>query len=234
MFLLVSVWDYVCAALCIIDPQDKPFGADLPIEVQNRILWMAWHADHQDRLTMVHQELEALPACSLTDWLRVPKPTARFHSPWNMHCNCDQCGADPSCHWCLLYGNKHSSIEFTVLETKLQRIRDTFDCYEEDRYEEFVHTNLPIFRDVLQYTLAHIIVPMLVWLLASRYHCNCKRSLSGYASFASVRMAHVRFIEACIETGRVSRFRNPRAIREEHDAIERYQARKKAEKQEEH
>ena len=155
MFLLVSVWDYMCAALCIIDPQDKPFGADLPIEVQNRILWMAWHVDHQDRLTWVHKELETLQVCRLTDWLRVPKPFARFHNPWKMVCNCNECDPEPDCHWCLVYGNKHSSVEFTVLETKLQRIRDSFDCYEEGRYQQFVETYLPIFRDVLQDSLLH-------------------------------------------------------------------------------
>ena len=233
MFLLLSVWDYVCAALCIIDPQDKPFGVDLPIEVQNRILWMAWHADHQDRLTWVHKELKTLQVCRLTDWLRVPKPFARFHSPWKMVCNCNECDPEPDCHWSLLYGNKHSSVEFTVLETKLQCIRDSFDCYEEGRYRQFVETYLPIFRDVLQDTVSFIILPMLVWLPTSRYQFNHKRNLSPNASFASVSLAHVMFIEACIETARVLRFRHPRAIREEHEAVKRYEARKKAESQQE-
>ena len=227
MFLLVSLWDYLCAALCIIDPEDKPFGTDLPIEVQNRILWMAWQTDHEEHLREVHKELKSLHRCHLTDWLRVPKPFARFHSPWKMVCNCIQCDPQPDCHWCLLYCHKHASIEFTVLETKLQRIRDSFSCYEEDRYRQFVETNLPIFRDALQYTVSYIILPMLVWLPTSRFQFNFRRNLSPNASFASVSLAHVMFIESCIEMARVSQFRNPRTIREEHDA------REQAEKQEE-
>lgn len=217
--------------LCIIDPDDKPFGADLPIEVQNRILWMSWHAEYQERLINVHKELKEMQTCHLTDWLRVPKPYERFHSPLKMVCNCSECDPKPVCHWCVLYGNKHASVEFTVMETKLQHIRDSFSTYDEDRYEQFVSTYLPKFRDVLQYTVSVVILPMLVWMPTGRYQFNSKRGLSPLASFASVSLAHVMFIEGCMETACVTQFRNPREVRRRHEALARavYESKKKKE-----
>lgn len=230
MFVEVSVWDFICTSLCIIDARDKPFGLVFPIEIQNRILWMAWHGAHKDNLTLVHRQLETIPVCKLTDWLCVPKPPTIFHSPWKMDCSCSQCDPEPDCHWCRLYGDKHQSVEFAVMETKLQRIRDGFNCYKGDKYRRFVRTYLPIFRDVLQSAVSNIILPMLVWLFPGRYQFNYRRNISDTATFASVSLAHVLFIDGCVSTAGVTRYRHPRVVRQEHERVAKalYVARVKA------
>ena len=142
----------------------------------------------------------------------MPKPYNRFHTPWKLCCECEQCNPEPVCHWCLLYGKKNASVEFTVLETRLQRLRDGFGLYEDNKYHQFVRTNLPRFRDVLQFTASNILLPMLVHLPAGLYHFNYKRKVSPTASFASVSLGHVLFVEGMIaETGALQ-FRNPRDV----------------------
>ena len=149
MFVWVSVIDFLCSSVCIIDAEDKPFGADLPVEVQNRILWMTRHAEHRDLFTKVHDELKSRRTCGLTDWLRVPKTYKRFHNPCKRNCPCERCDPEPLCHWCILYAKKNISVEFMVLESKLQSLREGFTAYEDEKYRQFVVDNLPAFRDVL-------------------------------------------------------------------------------------
>lgn len=218
MFILVSLIDFLCSAICIVDPDDKPFGADLPVEVQNRILWMVRLAEHQEKLAKVNNEIKTRKTCALTDWLRIPKTYERYHSPWKMVCPCERCDPEPVCHWCILYGKKNASVEFTVLESKLQRLRDGFGLYEDDKYRQFVQTNLPKFRDVLQCTASNILLPMLAYLPAGLYHFNCKRKVSPNASFASVSLGHVLFVEGMIAETGATQFRNPRDVREQHKA----------------
>lgn len=64
----VSAWDHLCNSRCVINPRDKPFGAVLPIEVQNRIMWMTWKGEHGDKYKRVTIELLKLPLCALADW----------------------------------------------------------------------------------------------------------------------------------------------------------------------
>ena len=219
MLRFASLIDILCSAICIIDPDDKPFGTDLPVEVQNRILWMVRLAEHQDKITLVNKEIKTRKRCRLTDWLRVPKSYQRFHAPWKRICPCERCDPEPVCHWCLLYGKKNASVEFTVLETRLQRLRDGFGLYEDDKYHQFVRTNLPRFRDVLQFTASNILLPMLVHLPAGKYHFNYKRKVSPTASFASVSLGHVLFVEGMIAETGASQFRNPREVREQDRAM---------------
>ena len=180
---------------------------------------MAWLADHQDKLGKVHKQIKTRKTCGLTDWLRVPKTYERFHTLWKMICHCEECNPEPVCHWCVLYGKNNSSVEFMVLETKLQRIRDSFGLYEDDKYRQFVQTYLPKFRDVLQFTVSNILLPMVVHLSAGRYHFNCKSTVSPHASFVSVSLGHVLFVEGMIAQTGATQFRNPREVREEHKAL---------------
>ena len=219
MLRFASLIDILCSAICIIDPDDKPFGVDLPVEVQNRILWMARLGEHQDKMAQVHKQIKNRKCCRLTDWLRVPKPYNRFHTPWKLCCECEQCNPEPDCHWCLLYGKKNGSVEFTVLETKLQRLRDGFGLYEDDKYRRFVQANLIKFKDAVQFTASSVLLPMLVHLPAGLYQFNYKRKMSPSCSFASISLGHVLFVEGMIAETGATQFRNPREVREQDRAL---------------
>ena len=80
--LLVSVIDFLCSTRCIIDIDDKPFGRDLPIEIQNRIMWMTRLDEHRDLMRNVHKELKSKESCRLTEWLHIPKRYPLFHEPF--------------------------------------------------------------------------------------------------------------------------------------------------------
>ena len=233
MFLFfASLIDALSSALCIIDADDKPFGTDLPIEVQNRIMWIAKHAEHLDGLTKVHKELKTRRTCGLTDWLRVPKTYGRFHDPKKRKCPCERCDPEPVCYWCLLYTKQNVSIEFMVLETKLQRLRDEFTMHEEVRYREFERANILQFRDILLFTVMHLLLPMLVYMSPGNYQFDYKRIRSPHTTFASISMAHVLLVEATIRETGATLFLNPREVKGKTLARARaWYAQKKKEKQ---
>ena len=208
-----NIIDALSSAVCIIDVYNKPFGTDLPIEVQNRIMWWTKHAEHRDQLTKLHKELKRRRACGLTDWLRVPKTYKRFHTPLSSNCPCERCEPEPLCHWCVLYADKYLSVEFRVLETKLQRLRDEIGPYNEDKYRQFTTDNLPVFRDVLLATAATIILPMLTYMTPGRYQFNYKQ-IPPLATFPSVSIAHVFLVDGMIRETRATQFKNPREVRE--------------------
>lgn len=215
-----SLIDALLSAVCIIDANDKPFGTDLPIEIQNRIMWITQHAEHLDRLTQVHNELKNRRACRLTEWLRVPKTYRRFHKPGTANCPCQRCDPEPLCHWCILYTEKYLSVEFRVQETKLQRLRDELGPYEDEKYRQFTTDNLPVFRDVLLSTAVNILLPMLTYMTPGRYHFNYKQ-IPPQATFASVSFAHVFLVDGMIRETHATQFRHPRAVKEFALAIER-------------
>lgn len=232
MFIVfASVIDALSSTLCIIDADDKPFATKLPIEVQNRIMWIAKHAEHLDGLTKVHKELKTRRTCELTDWLQVPKTYDRFHDPKKRKCPCERCDPDPPCQWCLLYATQNVSIEFMVLETKLQRLRDEFTMHEHGRYREFKRANILQFRDTLRFTVLHLLLPMLVHMSPSNYQFDYRRIRSHDVSFASISMAHMLMIEGVMrETGRL--FLNPGEVKEKTLARARaWYAQNKKEKQ---
>lgn len=183
--IFASLIDVLSGCLCIIDTDDKPFGVDLPIEVQNRIMWITKHAEHLDRLTKVHNELKKRRTCHLNEWLRVPKPYKRFHTPGAANCPCERCSPEPPCHWCVLYAEKYLSVEFKAFEHKLERLRIDIGPYEEEKYQQFIAENLPLFRDILLSTAVNILLPMLIFMTPGRYHFNY-RQIPPHASFASV------------------------------------------------
>lgn len=208
-----SLIDVLSSSLCIIDADDKPFGADLPIELQNRIMWITKHAEHLDVLTKVHKELKSRRTCGLTDWVRVPKTYARFHDPEKHKCPCERCDPEPLCRWCLLYAKNNISIDFMVLETKLQRLRDEFTMHDEEKYRQFERANILKFRDILLFTVMHLLLPMLVYMSPGNYQFNYKRIRSPNATFASLSMAHVLLVEASIAETGATQFLNPREVK---------------------
>ena len=214
MFVVfASLIDLLANRLCIINADDKPFGDDLPIEVQNRIMWICKHTEHLDRMTKVHDELKKRPSCHLNEWLRLPKPYKRFHTPFAAKCPCDRCTPQPKCHWCELYADKYLSVEFKAFEHKLERLRNDIGTYEEERNQQFITENLPQFRDILLSTAVNILLPMLIYMPPGRYHFNY-RQIPPHASFASVSFAHIFLVDGMIrETGAIA-FRNAREVRE--------------------
>ena len=214
MFVLfASLIDVLSSSLCIIEADDKPFGADLPVEVQNRIMWITKHAENLDGLTKVHKELKSRRICGLTDWVRVPKTYGRFHDPEKHKCPCERCNPEPLCHWCLLYAKNNISIDFMVLETKLQRLRDKFTMHDEEKYRQFERANITEFRDILLFTVMHLLLPMMVYMSPGNYQFNYKRIRSPNATFTSLSMAHVMLVEASIAETGATQFRNPRDVR---------------------
>lgn len=220
MLFFFTFVDFLCSNACIIDAENKPSGVDLPIEVQNRIMWMVMLADHTEKVAQVHEQLKRRATCRLTDWLRVPKTPERFHAPWKHNCPCEKCNPHPLCHWCQLYGRDHASVKFKVMENKLERIRESVDLYDNERYEQFVRNNLPTFRDVLQFTATVVLLPMLCHLSAGRYQFNAKSRVSPTASFASMSLGHMLFVEGLISQTNATEFRNPREVREERRAAD--------------
>ena len=221
MFVVfATLIDALSSAICIIDDYNKPFGTDLPVEVQNRIMWWTKHAEHLDRVTKVHKELKSRRVCGLTDWLRIPKTYERFHKQGDSDCQCERCDPEPLCHWCSLYADKYLSVEFRVLESKLQRLRDNMGMYDADKYRQFITDYLPVFRNVLLFTASTIILPMLTYMDPGRYHFNYKK-IPPTASFPSVSVAHIFLVDGMIRETRATRFRNPAEMREFAFAIAR-------------
>ena len=175
-------------------------------------MWMVKHAEHLDRLTKVHDELKKRPVCHLNEWLRLPKPYERFHTPDTENCPCDRCTPEPRCHWCVLYAYKYLSVEFKTFEHKMERLRNA-GPYAEERGQQFITENLPQFRDILLSTAVNILLPMLIFMPSGRYHFNY-RQIPAHASFASVSFAHIFLVDGMIrETGAIA-FRNAREVRE--------------------
>lgn len=200
-----SLIDVLTIHVWIIDVKDKPFGVDLPLEIQNRIMWIKEHEEHRVRLTKVHDQLKKRPMCHLTDWVRLPKLAKHCPTPDAANCSCESCTPEPTCHWCVLYAAKYLSVEFKAFEHKLGRLGE--------ETQQFITENLPQFRDILLSTAVNILLPMLVFMPAGRYHFNYWQ-IQSHSSFASVSFSHIFLVDGMIrETGAVA-FRNPRDVQE--------------------
>ena len=204
-----SLIDVLTIRVWIIDVKDKPFGADLPMEIQNRIMWIFEHKEHLKRLTKVHDELKKLPMCHLTEWLRLPKRTKRCNTPDASNCSCESCTPEPTCHWCVLYAAKYLSVEFKTFEHMLERR----DRTTREQNQQFITENLPRFRDILLSTAVNILLPMLVYMPPGRYHFNY-RQIPSHSSFASVSFSHIFLVDGMIRETKAVAFRNAREVQE--------------------
>ena len=216
MFIEISQWDVLCTRHCFINPYNKPFGAKLPIEVQNRIMWMVWKRDHKEQSAAFRQELVTLPKCVLSDWVGTVSMTKPFNSAWWFTCNGDEVNHPITCHWCLLYAKKHESIEVKVVDRKLTRKCNEISCYDNDAYDRVTRQYLPLLADPLQYTLSYVILPLLKWI-------NPRKIQMGYAlfpqqntSFFDVLLAYQALVQRCIELSGTARMMNPRICAQEH------------------
>ena len=216
MFIEISQWDVLCTRHCFINPCNKPFGAELPIEVQNRIMWMFWKKDHKEQSSAFRQELVTLPKCVLTDWVGTVSMTKPFNNAWCFTCNCDEFNHPSTCHWCLLYAKKHESIEGKVVDSKLTRKRNEISCYDDDAYDRFTRQYLPLLADTLQYTLSFVILPMLKWINPRQIQMGHALFRRQNTSFIDVLMAYQIVVQRCIERSGTVGMMNPRIRAEEH------------------
>ena len=209
-----SLIDVLCNRLCLIEENDKPFGKRLPIEVQNRIMWMVKHAEHLDQVKKLHWELKSRGICELTDLVRVPKTYERFHDPAKRDCLCLRCDPQPLCYWCTLYGTNNSSLEFMVMEWKLQQERGEWGAtHDSVKYRQFEQRNLQKFRDVLVFTATQVLLPMLVYMRPSNYQYDYKLVRPPYSSFAAISIGHCMLIDEIIKETGATKFENPRKVK---------------------
>ena len=78
----------------LVDPQNKPFGNVLPLEIQIKIMFWVHCFYTMDKRKKVVQEFEELPKCSITGfpqrlgeyhwWNQV---VFRLHAPRGSHCH---------------------------------------------------------------------------------------------------------------------------------------------------
>lgn len=158
--------DHLCNCRCLIDLRNKPFGAVFPVEVQNRIVWMQWVLEHRYRYQTVMKELRALPVSVIADWVSRPNSTQRFRAShsggWCWACNTHNCDLhNAACRWCSLYETEHTSIELKQYELELQDRRDAISNYNTNAYDQFVREHIQRYFDLHQFTLTHVLIPML-------------------------------------------------------------------------
>lgn len=155
----------------LIDPEDKPFGALLPIEVQQRIMWWAkvsevlekvestWHQKKE-----VHSSLQKLPVCILTDWIGCLEIKPFNQINWHGWCtNCDLPDCLEWCRWCELYKHRHSSIQLEFLKRKMGEERETIGIYAQEEYNRWEKGRVQDYYDAIQYSLMQVLIPFLCW-----------------------------------------------------------------------
>ena len=213
----VSAWDHLCNSRCVINPRDKPFGAVLPIEVQNRIMWMMWKGEHGDKYKRVTIELLKLPLCALADWCSRPNKQKSFEEDvWCMTCQSFGCVDKPQCHWCDLYANDHESVEQKVVERALQVKRDAISTYDEDSYQRFVRENMQKYVDVHQFTITNVLLPMLVWVRPGENQINHHPIREMDIGFVNIMLGCEMLLNEFMIRNNKTEFRSPRMIAEEH------------------
>ena len=192
----------------VINYRDKPFGAALPLDIQNRLVCMSWYADHRVRYAKVMDELRALPVCKLADWC--PRSTRRFKDTMlEVSVNWLHRLGKPQCAWCCLYRFDNESISLRVLDLTLKRARYLLP------YVHFVEDNLQAYANVHLYTLTHVLVPMLKWLppnMTAFDHQPIHRQLS----FTDIHTTYMLLWESFKLVVKSEELQNPRVLADEH------------------
>lgn len=81
---------------------------------------------------------------------------------WCWACNTHNCDLhNAACRWCSLYETEHTSIELKQYELELQDRRDAISNYNTNAYDQFVREHIQRYFDLHQFTLTHVLIPML-------------------------------------------------------------------------
>ena len=203
----------------VIDLRNKPFGAVLPVEIQNRIVWMSMKMAHADVYREVMCELADLPVCELVDWISVASETKHFTNTYSvcMECfnyDCIHMEADQVCHWCRLYTHDRTSLYQLEVSRKLNRERDSLGCYEDEKYRQFVLTNRQRYADCLKYSFMTCVLPMLCHVPPSDRQTNFAR-IHEEVTFEEIYMGVEVVLDDFIAKNDLHVYRNPRVVRED-------------------
>ena len=201
----------------IIDSRNKPFGAVLPIDVQNRIMWMAMKSTHADGYKKVMEELRKLPVCSITDWCNRPNEDFGFGDVCLLCTLCDRTDCTHArdgtrCHWCKLYCDDNKSLYELEVARKLQVERDSIGCYEEERYRQFVHANKQRFADSLKFTFVSVILPMLCFVEPRDVQSSFRIIRDEKITFEEIFIGFDLVLSDFVARNGLGEFKNPRDV----------------------
>ena len=209
----------------VIDLRNKPFGAVLPVEIQNRIVWMSMQMVHADTYREVMEEIESLPVCDLVEWVSVANRTKHFTNTSSVcvecfNYDCIHMEADEICHWCRLYTYDQKSLYQLEVCRKLNRERDALGCYEEEKYRQFVQTNRQRYADCLKYSFMACALPMLCHVPPSERQTNFAR-IHEEVTFEEIYIGVEMVLSEIVVKNELNEYRNPRVVREEaHKALQ--------------
>jgi len=134
-----------------IDPEDKPFGAVLPIEIQQRIMF--WVRIMEKR--PLHDTILSLPVCELTDWV------ARLErGPFKALEREYKCTLQDVCRWCFVYEHEMQSLHELCVTRKIQKNRtEVFLIDNGSDYHEWEKPHLKSLYDAKQFTMHRVFLP---------------------------------------------------------------------------
>ena len=193
----------------------------LPVEVQNRIVWMQWTLEHRETFKPVMNELRKLPICIKADWVAHPKTKRQFRTEnrgsWCFACHEHNCDLHtPACRWCALYEDEHASLELQLYEIELQRKRNAISTYNSAAYDRFVREHIQSYYDLHQFTLTQVMIPMLGWTDAGNWQFDSRRVRDNESTFTSIVMGSQVLLEYFMQRNNRHTFRNPRTVAEEY------------------
>lgn len=227
-------WECICtmsgerdevSSYLVIDLRNKPFGAVLPVEIQNRIVWMSMQMVHADTYREVKEELECLPTCELVEWVSVANQTKHFTNTYSVctecfNYDCIHMEAQDICHWCRLYTHDQKSLYQLEVSRKLNRERDALGCYEDEKYRQFVQANRQRYADCLKYSFMVCRLPMLCHVPPSERQTNFAR-IHEEVTFEEIYIGVEMVLDEFVEKNGLNEYRNPRLVREEaHKALQ--------------
>lgn len=190
-------WEHILNCSCVLEwvAKKKPFGKQLPLDVQSRIMCMVWENEHKEKWRKVMQELVKIEVCELSEWCCYKSPDRGFSIPYHerrflfspnhrqpiiekMQCN-------ETCRWCSLYYGKRCALEVEITERVLTRKRcDLLEAEEarngepfisSEAWAEFVRSNIQWYHDVYQFSLCQVMIPMLVFMEPAHVQFKHKR-----------------------------------------------------------
>lgn len=199
----------------VLDLKNKPFGAVLPVEIQNRIMWMSMKMVHEDSYKNVMQELRTLPVCKMVDWCGVVNATKPFRHTCSGCTECDHTDEQQfTCHWCRLYVNDQTSLYQQEVSRKLNEQRSAIGCYEEQKYSQFVQANRQRYAECIQYSFLVCALPMLCHVNPRDQHTNLTY-IRQEVTFTEVELSLFVGITAFATLNDLKSCKNPRSYSEE-------------------